>query len=282
MMTKKFILNADDFGISKDFNNAVLRGYRDGILTSASLCSNTEGFEQAINEIIPQCPDLSIGVHLNIMEGKSLTDVPALTDENGFFQNSYLKLILKSFDRNFYNQIEQEFRAQIEAIISKTKVDHIDSHVHTHAIPNIFKIVVKLAKEYNIPYIRTQFEYPYIIPNIKKHLTFKYPINLIKVILLNTFTLINRPVAEQNNIYTNDYLIGVSYTAMMDDESIAYGLKSLKNKNCIAEALIHPCFYENGYVDQHYNEFEITQNEKLKKYISQLGFELSNHTKAFL
>ena len=281
-MTKKFILNADDFGMSQAFNRAVLKGYQNGILTSASICANGEAFESAISEVIPQCPDLSIGVHLNIIEGKSLTNVSLLTDENGIFNNGYGAMILKSCNNEFLRQVEQEFRAQIEKIMAMTKVDHIDSHVHTHAIPNIFKIVVKLAKEYNIPYIRTQFEYPYLIPSIKKHLTIAYPINLIKIILLNTFTMINSNLVKENNLKTNDYLIGVGYTGMMDDKSIAYGLNALKNKDCIAEALIHPCDYDSDIKDHHTTEFELTQNEDLRDFIKEIGFELSNHTNAFL
>ncbi len=281
-MYKKFILNADDFGMSHAFNRAVLKGYQQGILTSASICANGEAFEQAINEVISQCSDLSIGVHLNIIEGKSLTKAPMLTDENGIFNNGYGALILKSYNKEFLKQVEQEFRAQIEKIKSKTNVDHIDSHVHTHAIPNIFKIVVKLAKEYNIPYVRTQFEHPYLIPSIKKHLTIAYPINLIKIILLNTFTLINKPLLKKNNLKTNDYLIGVGYTSMMDDKTIFYGLKALIKKNCLAEALIHPCDYDDNKIDHHTAEFELTQNKNLKKYISEIGFELSNHKNAIL
>lgn len=281
-MTKKFILNADDFGMSQAFNRAVLKGYQNGILTSASICANGEAFESAISEVIPQCPDLSIGVHLNIIEGKSLTNVSLLTDENGIFNNGYGAMILKSCNNEFLRQVEQEFRAQIEKIMAMTKVDHIDSHVHTHAIPNIFKIVVKLAKEYNIPYIRTQFEYPYLIPSIKKHLTIAYPINLIKIMLLNTFTMINSNLVKENNLKTNDYLIGVGYTGMMDDKSIAYGLNALKNKDCIAEALIHPCDYDSDIKDHHTTEFELTQNEDLRDFIKEIGFELSNHTNAFL
>lgn len=277
-MTKKFILNADDFGMSQAFNDAVLEGNTKGILTSASICANGEAFEQAINEIIPQCPNLSVGIHLNIIEGNSLTNVPMLTDANGVFNNGYIAMIIKSYNKEFLRQVEQEFRAQIEKIISKVSVDHIDSHVHTHAIPNIFKIVVKLAKEYNIPYVRTQFEHFYMIPSLKKHLTIAYPINLIKIVLLNIFTIINKSFLKNNNLKTNDYLIGVGYTGMMDDKSIAYGLKSLKNKDCISEALIHPCDYKNGYHDHHSIEFELTKNENLKKYISKIEFELVNHS----
>ena len=172
-MTKKFILNADDFGKSKAHNRAVLRGYKEGILTSASIMADGSAFEDAVQKVIPQCPDLSIGVHLNIIEGKSLTHAPMLTDKNGIFNNSYGNIILKSFNKTFLEQTEQEFRAQIETVLSKTKADHIDSHVHTHAVPNIFKLAVKLAQEYKIPYVRTQFEHMYIIPSLKKHLTLK-------------------------------------------------------------------------------------------------------------
>ena len=76
MTNKKFILNADDFGMSQDYNRAVLVGYEDGFLRSASICANGPSFESAINEILPECQELSLGVHLNIIEGKSRTHCP--------------------------------------------------------------------------------------------------------------------------------------------------------------------------------------------------------------
>ena len=35
---RKFILNADDFGLSEEFNNAVLEGHRKGFLNYGSVC----------------------------------------------------------------------------------------------------------------------------------------------------------------------------------------------------------------------------------------------------
>ena len=78
-MTKRFILNADDFGMSDAYNRAVLEAYPDGILKSASLVANGKAFDYAINHIIPQCPNLGIGIHLNIIEGESIGK-----DLNGF------------------------------------------------------------------------------------------------------------------------------------------------------------------------------------------------------
>ena len=126
MTNKKFILNADDFGMSQDYNRAVLVGYEDGFLRSASICANGPSFESAINEILPECQELSLGVHLNIIEGKSLTHCPLLTDEKGNFNNGYLAMILKSNNREFLSQTEKEFRAQIERVQAVAKPDHID------------------------------------------------------------------------------------------------------------------------------------------------------------
>lgn len=278
---KKFILNADDFGMSNAFNKAVLEGYSSGILKSTSLVANGEAFEEACERVIPSCPELGVGIHLNIIEGKSLcTDLNKLTDENGNFNNSYVQLLIKSLnykDNRFMEQLEKEFRAQIEKIKSRTEVTHIDSHVHTHSIPRIFELVCRLAKEYGIKQIRTQYEKPYIIPDIYQHLTIKYPINLIKVILLNTFTLINETNVKKYGLNTNDYLIGVTYTSMMNSLTISYGLMAIQYDKVVAEALIHPCRYEDGTIDNHFTEFQITKNQKLKEKIEKIGFDITNY-----
>ena len=280
MGNKKFILNADDFGMSKAFNRAVLDGYHNGFLTSASLCANGKAFNAAVNEIIPECPNLGIGVHLNIMEGRSLTKAPMLTNKRGKFNNSYLKLILNSNNPKFLEQIEYEFRTQIETVMNYTKVDHIDSHVHTHAIPNIFKLTTRLAKEYNIPYIRTQHEEIYFVPEFKKYFSMKYPVNLLKILLLNYYTKINKQTVKKYGLGTNDFILGVGYTGMMDSHTIEFGLKNL-DEACLAEALIHPCHYAVVNNNQHYAEFLITQNKSLKDKIGRLGFELTNYKKEY-
>lgn len=278
---KKFILNADDFGMSEAYNRAVLEGYQFGILKSTSLTANGEAFEEACEKVIPACPDLGVGIHLNIIEGKSLCpDLDQLTDSQGNFNNSFGTLLLKSLNPNnkaFMEQIEKEFRAQIEKVISRTKVTHIDSHVHTHSIPKIFELTTKLAKEYGIKQIRTQFEKPYLMPDSSRIFNRKYPINLIKVALLEFFTLINEKTVLKYGLTTNDYLLGVSFTSMMNSLAISYGLMAIKYDKVVAEALIHPCRYEDGTIDNHFEEFQITKNQKLKEKIEKLGFEITNY-----
>lgn len=281
MANKRFILNADDFGLSKDINRAVLEAYEFGLLKSVSLTANGEAFTDAVENILPKCPDLGIGIHLNIIEGKSLCeDLNTLTDEKGIFNNSYIQLLIKSYnpkETEFFEELEREFRLQIEKVLSKTPVTHIDSHVHTHSIPKIFDMACRLAKEYGIKQVRTQFEKPYIVPDNSKHFNKKYPINLIKVCLLNFFTLINETKIHKYGLKTNDYLIGVAYTSMMDALTVAYGVMAIDYDIATVEALIHPKRYEDGTVDGHFDEYLLTKNKKLKEKIEKLGFEITNY-----
>lgn len=281
-MAKRFILNADDFGMSRAYNRAVLDGFEHGLLKSASLVANGKSYDEAVDIVLPYCEGLGVGIHLNIIEGRSLcTDLTQLTDANGMFNNSYLQLILKAYGKSkkeFLEQVEREFRVQIEKVMAKTKITHIDSHVHTHAIPPIFELVCKLAKEYGINQVRTQYEKTYFIPDYGKILSIKYPVNLVKVALLNYFTSKNKKKIIKYNLKTNDYLLGVTYTSMMDALSVAYGLSAINNKNNITvEALIHPCRYDDGIIDNHFVEYKITKNKKLKSKIELLGYEITNY-----
>lgn len=277
MTNKRFILNADDFGMSQDFNRAVLIGYADGFLRSASICANGPAFESAINEILPECQELSLGIHLNIIEGKSLTHCPYLTDNKGNFNNGYLALMLKSRNKEFLHQVEKEFRAQIEKVKSSAHPDHIDSHVHVHAIPAIFKIACKLAKEYHIPYIRTQNEIIYSVEDSKKTKSIAYLINIIKNLLLKIFTAQNKKLVNEYGLKTNDYLIGVCYTGMMDSKTLEEGLKAPENDNIIVECLIHPKKYATSQDDNHAEEFSLSIDKMLQDTIYRLGYEISSH-----
>ena len=278
MSNKKFILNADDLGLSKNINKGVIDGYNSGVLKSASLCANGDAFDAVINEIMPECPELCIGVHLNIIEGKALStpeEIPMLVNKDGVFNNSWTQILAKSYNKEFINQLEIEFRKQIEKILSHLTPAHIDSHVHTHGIPNIFELTCKLAQEYKIPYVRTQFEKPYITPILSKHLNLMYPINQIKVVLLNSFTIKNRKTLEKYpELKTNDYLVGVSYTGMMDNNTVENGLRIFKNdENILVESLIHP------YYSEKQNEYLITQNKDMKFRIENFGFEFTTYKK---
>ncbi|MBQ8669011.1 ChbG/HpnK family deacetylase [bacterium] len=275
MVKKSFILNVDNFGLSNEYNQAVLEGYINGFLTSASICTNGEAYENAIHDILPDCPKLGVGIHLNITTGKSITECPLLTD-NGIFNKNFLYFYFNRKNEAILNQIANEFRAQIEKLKSDTNIDHISSNGCIHAIPEIFNIVCVLAKEFDIPFVRTHFEELYFVPRLVKHLNLKYPRNLVKLLTLQNLTKENRTSIDKYGLKTNDFLIGLNYEGMMSSETIELGLQVL-DEDCIVEAVIHPKKYNNSTKDNHTREFGITQNLTLKDTISRLGFDITNY-----
>lgn len=281
MQTKKLIFNSDDFGISEACNLGVKKGFLSEVLTSTCVIANGKAFEPAMKEVLPQINGIGVGIHLNIIEGKSLTNAPLLCDSNSYFNNDFIALLSKSYDKTFLNQIENEFRAQIEKILEYTEVDHINSHVHVHSIPEIFKLTCRLANEYKIKNIRTQKEVAYFVPDIGKHFSAKYPVNLVKFSLLNGFSMMNKRIAKKAGLKTNDYILGVTYTGYMDENAIVYGLKAINSNDCVCEILIHPCYYEEDKIEHNFNyqEYLITQSPTIKNKILEQGWEFTNYKK---
>ena len=272
---KKFILNADDLAKSEFHNNAVLEGFKKGLLKSTSIMSNMPSFKDAIYRVVQPNPELGVGIHLNLIEGKALNQsLKTLCDNNGNFKNGYFSLLLKSNNKKFLKEAEIEFRSQIELAQKYIQLTHIDSHVHIHSIPKIFELTAKLAKEYNIKQIRTQAEIPYFIFREKNYKN--YLINLAKVALLNYFTLKNKPIIKKYELTTNDYIIGVGYTGMMSSGAILEGLRKIKGEQTV-EALIHPAKYYDDTKNSHTKEFEITQDEMLKDLIENMGYTIDNY-----
>lgn len=279
-MNKKLVITADDFGISKEANEAILKSFQEGSLTSTCVMANGEAFEHAMNEILPQCPEIGFGVHLNIIEGKSLqkpSKNSLLHNSDGEYNNGFATLLIKSFNPVFLKEIEADFRLQIEKVLGKAKIDHLNSHVHTHAIPNIFKIICKLAKEYDIKYIRTQNEIPYMVSSLKKNLDPRFPVNIIKLGLLDIFSKINRQTLKEFGLLTNDFFVGVSYTGYMDENTIKCGIAKVKKPNSLTEVILHPT--TNKSKKDNYQEFLSIKNPELKEFLAQSDFELTNFKK---
>ncbi len=276
------VFNADDFGISLEANLAILEACSSGVITSACILANGNFYKQGIDEVLPEIPNMGRGVHLNIIEGESLTKPSLITDSDGIFNKSYLYFIYNAGNKKLLAQIEDEFRAQIEKIMADTEIDHINSHVHTHGIPYIFNLVVKLALEYKIKNVRLQYERPYFVLN--KIFNGRYPVNLVKLGLLNTFSIINKATVNSLNskskkIQTNNYLIGVNYTGYMDESTILKGLCGLKNinKDKTVEIIVHPRTLGYEGLKSNYNEFLASINPKIKEEISKNGFNLTNY-----
>ena len=140
MMMKKekyLIINADDLGMSSEFNQAICSLMTQGIVSSTSLMANGRAYEEAIQDIHKF--DLkNIGVHLtltcdgfendNKITYSSVTHPNSLEDKNGVLFCSYRDLAANAIDEDIINEIySQIMKIKNDGI----KITHIDNHMYS-------------------------------------------------------------------------------------------------------------------------------------------------------
>lgn len=250
----RLIINGDDFGLTKGVTKGIIKGIKEGIITDTSALANSDYFIDAAI-LAKEEGILSMGVHLTITFLKPvLKELKNIVDKDGFFYRKPL-LIPAPYD---YIEIEDELRAQIEKFLSTgLKLNHLDTH-HIFSIMDekIFEIVVKLAKEYNVP-IRRDFS----LSNNEEKLF---------------------DIARKNIINTTDILLFQSGKAVTK-EYIIENVDKYKEEDIDVEILAHP-----GYVDEElkkissltYNrekELEVYLDSEIKQYIKKSNVELISY-----
>ncbi len=193
-LTREIIINGDDLGISPGTNHAIREAHLHGSITHASLMANGDFASDAVQEVLRECPGLTVGLHLNLTYGRPLTTCPSLAGD-GTLQWGFEHILRKTLqgERTLLADMEREIEAQIAWIHRQNlRVNHIDSHHHIHMIPAVFRIVKKLAGEHGIRRIR--------IPNESLPLSLRIaqrPVplrnsGLVKYLLMKCLILLNR------------------------------------------------------------------------------------------
>lgn len=235
-MTLKKIFNADDFGISKGVNAAIVKAHREGILNSASLMINQKYAADAV-KLAKEMPELEIGLHVNLTNeypAAPSRQIPLLVDGQGKLKNGFVNLFLLSFlkPRQLQQQAETEMRAQIAKYLATgLPLQHLDSHRHIHLIPPIFKAMRKLQKEFEVPRIRVMNENIFNTLKYNKNKSWLLDGALIKYVLLRFLCWWNG--------YKNDvYFYTLLYTCKIAKEQFN-GVKIPAGYKAV-EIMIHP------------------------------------------
>jgi len=151
------IINADDFGKTEKTNAAIVYCFEKGLCSSATIMANMPGFEQACRLARDKKLLDHIGLHLVLTTGYPLTQrirrQSLFCDSNGKFKTARRRIIRLSASDKI--ALSEEIRAQI----SKCRefglpITHVDSHHHVHEEWGIASILIKMMKEFKIPYIR--------------------------------------------------------------------------------------------------------------------------------
>jgi predicted glycoside hydrolase/deacetylase ChbG (UPF0249 family) len=139
-------------------NAAIFRTLKEGIVQSTTLMVPCPWALHAMHWLRDN-PEVAFGVHLTaICDGADyrwgpLTardKVPSLVDETGYFYR--FERMAEFFAQVNLDQLEVEFRAQIEAVLAAgLKPTHLDWHsLRIGARPDILDVMIGLAKAYGL------------------------------------------------------------------------------------------------------------------------------------
>jgi predicted glycoside hydrolase/deacetylase ChbG (UPF0249 family) len=136
---KQLIVNADDFGFTRDVNQGIVEAHRRGILTATTLMATGAAFEHAV-ELARENPELDVGVHLVLVGGEGYPGTVAR-----LMRDMALGRI------RVYDELARQVTKVLEAGLRPT---HLDTHKHTHLLPPVLGAVARIAEEFHIAWVR--------------------------------------------------------------------------------------------------------------------------------
>lgn len=156
------IINADDFGRLESINEAIEYGFAHKILDRTTIMVTEPWVTDAINRAKKNDFFHKVGLHLNLDQGRPLTEdiknIDVFCDNDGNFNARFQNSIGTKL--TFRDQrIKQACRCEIEAQIQKYvswgfPLMHIDSHHHVHTDFSILSLLIPIAKEYGFKSMR--------------------------------------------------------------------------------------------------------------------------------
>lgn len=160
---KRLVVTADDFGLSREVNEAVEIAHRDGILTAASLMVGAPAFEDAVGRA-RALPSLRVGLHLALVDASPVLPPPALPDlvdpSTGRFR---LDMAASGAGMVVRPAVRRQLRAEVEAqfaAFARTglPLDHVNAHRHFHLHPTIASTMIEVGRRYGMVAVRVPRE----------------------------------------------------------------------------------------------------------------------------
>jgi len=153
--TSLLIVNADDLGATVPVNDAIFALMDKGLVTSATLLANGAEFDHAVKRL-PQYPQCSFGVHLNLSAFRPIRPIPELApilDAAGNMSRDKLEKVhwTSSLRRAMFVELSAQVQRCLDAGVL---VSHFDSHHHSHTIPWGLPVLRALVRKFGVRRIR--------------------------------------------------------------------------------------------------------------------------------
>ena len=150
-MTRRLIVNADDFGLTPGVSEGILAAHRHGIVTSTTVLVNS----RIESDHVARARDaaLGTGLHVNLTLGRPLTRGASLVDESGRF----VRDARRAAGRASVREVDAEIGAQVERFLDlfKRPPTHLDTHHHVGMFSPVRESVLAFARRLGVP-VRSQ------------------------------------------------------------------------------------------------------------------------------
>ena len=224
---KNLIVTADDFGISKEVNEAVETAHKSGILTATSLMVG-EPFAADAVERARVLPALGVGLHVALSRAhpvSPLAQIPDLVDRHGLLRSGLVGAGFRFFLLpTVRRQLEVEITAQFEAF-AKTglPLDHVNAHNHLHLHPTVLSLILKIGRQFGMKSVRLPKDHSATGPGSR---------------FLSLWVAVMKSRLRKNGIRHNDVLLGLKETGSLDTKFLISLIEGLSDQT--AELMCHP------------------------------------------
>jgi len=252
--TRRVWFHADDLGATPAITTRLFDAWEQGFVDGFSVFGNCD-HPGLVSERLAANPDrpARIATHLNLWEGRPVLppdQVPRLVDRRGFFGLSFVGVLSRTraalpvgHRSRFLDEVQREWRAQIDAVrdmIAPRRLTALDSHLHMHMIPELFRLTVELARQLDIPSIRLVREPFYRSRSRREVRSSRFLVNNVKRELLWRFAALDQPVAAGACLDVPDAMLGVLYSGMMSRANIGRGIACARMNGARSiEVLVH-------------------------------------------
>ncbi len=266
-LSRRLVVNADDFGQSPSINAAVIQAHREGILTTASLMVNEPACEEAV-ALARQNPRLGVGLHLTFLFGHSALSrarIPGLVnDAREFGRNPAAAGFRFFFFRSLRAQLRDEMLAQLEKFkATGLQLDHLNGHLHLHMHPTLLRLLDAEAPRLNIKRARLTHD-PFALNMRLASGRFWY--RAVHAFIFHFMWRNARPVFEKHGWRHTRFVFGLLQNAFVDESYILRLVDELPEGD--SELYSHPS------LDTFRNEFEALISPRVAERVRQAGIRL--------
>jgi predicted glycoside hydrolase/deacetylase ChbG (UPF0249 family) len=150
-LTRRLIVNADDFGLTRGVSEGILAAHRHGIVTSTTVLVTS----RIDSDLVARARDsgLGIGLHVNLTLGRPLTSGASLVDEGGRFVRDARRAAARAQP----GDVDAEIEAQVGRFhdLVKRSPTHLDTHHHVGLLSPVRESVLAVARRLGVP-VRSQ------------------------------------------------------------------------------------------------------------------------------